>query len=152
MTYITYTTYITYINHNLVTRRDPDILNKLGALCRPPWLADEENFRVQMVLKGQNNVRNYKFLANYFFQYFQIFKKEKTLMQQSMRIEKLRNIGVCFIASCFIIPFKMIINHFSPIGLFIHKIFFYFANPFAALLFIIRMAQEISKGEIGSGK
>ena len=26
-----------------------------------------------MVWKGQNNVRNYKFLAKYFFQYFQIF-------------------------------------------------------------------------------
>ena len=37
-----------------------------GAICRPPWLADEENFRFQMVSKGQNNVRNYKFLAKYF--------------------------------------------------------------------------------------
>ena len=26
-----------------------------------------------MVSKGQNNVRNYKFLAKYFYQYFQIF-------------------------------------------------------------------------------
>ena len=36
-------------------------------------LADKEKFRFQMVYKGQNNVRNYKFLAKYFCQYFQIF-------------------------------------------------------------------------------
>ena len=29
-----------------------------GAVCRPPWLADEENFSFQMIQKGQNNVRN----------------------------------------------------------------------------------------------
>ena len=46
---------------------------KGGTLCRPPWLVDEENFSFQMVYKGQNNVRNYKFLAKYFYQYFQIF-------------------------------------------------------------------------------
>ena len=36
-------------------------------------LADKEKFRFQMVYKGQNNVRNYKCLAKYFCQYFQIF-------------------------------------------------------------------------------
>ena len=51
----------------------PEILKRSGALCRPPWLADEENFRFQMVEKGQNHVRNYKFLAKYFYQHFQIF-------------------------------------------------------------------------------
>ena len=99
---------------------------------------------------------------NYFYRLFQIFsifryneslpmksyhffkickrfdkEREKTLMQQSMRKEKLRKV-VCFIKS-----FNMIINHF-----------FCFASSFAAqfLLFDIRMTQEISKGEVGNGK
>ena len=38
-----------------------------------------------------------------------------------MRKEKLRKVGFCFITSCFINPFKMIINHF-----------FYFSSSFAA--------------------
>ena len=83
--------------------------------------------------KGQINGRNYKFLAKYFFQYFQIFsifiyneslpiksyqfskiykrfhkEKEKTLTQQSMRKEKLRKVGTGY----FIKPFKITINHF----------------------------------------
>ena len=33
----------------VLTGADPEILKKGGALCRPPWLADEENFRFQMV-------------------------------------------------------------------------------------------------------
>ena len=54
---------------------DPEILGrsvflKGDALCWPPLLEEEENVRFQMVQKGQNNVRNYKFLAKYFFQYF----------------------------------------------------------------------------------
>ena len=28
---------------------DPEILNREDALCQPPWLANEENFRFQMV-------------------------------------------------------------------------------------------------------
>ena len=65
-------------------------------------------------------------MAKYFYQYVQIFsifiekilslfqnnaligKKKKTLMQHSMRKEKLRKVGLCFITSCFIKPFKMI--------------------------------------------
>ena len=115
----------------------PEILKRSGALCRPPWLADEENFRFQMVEKGQNHVRNYKFLAKYFYQHFQIFsifiyneslpmksyqffkickrfdkEREKTLMQQSMRKEKQRKVGLCFITGCLIKSFNMIINHF----------------------------------------
>ena len=76
------------------------------------------------------------------YQFFKICKRfdkerEKTLMQQSMRKEKLRKV-VCFIKS-----FNMIINHF-----------FCFASSFAAqfLLFDIRMTQEISKGEVGNDK
>ena len=30
-------------------RADTEILKRGGALCGPPWLADEENFRFQMV-------------------------------------------------------------------------------------------------------
>ena len=52
---------------------DPEIFKRGDALCRSPLLAGRENFRFQMTQKGQNNVRNYKFLANYFYQYFQIF-------------------------------------------------------------------------------
>ena len=52
---------------------DPEILERGGALYRPTWLMYEENFRFQMVWKGQNNVRNYKFSAKYFYQHFQIF-------------------------------------------------------------------------------
>ena len=90
-----------------------------------------------MVWKGQNNVRNYKFLAKYFHQYFQIFsnfymqwkladeilsifqnlqtngkEREKTFIQQLMRKEKLIKVRLCFITDCFIIPFKMIIIFF----------------------------------------
>ena len=43
---------------------------------------------------------------------------------------------------------------FSSIGLFVHKIFIYFASSFAVqfLLSDIRMTQEISKRETGNGK
>ena len=82
------------------------------------------------------------------YQFFKICKRfdkerEKTLMQQSMRKEKLRKVGLCFITGCFIKSFNMIINHFSC-----------FASAFAAqfLLSDIRMMQEISKGELGNGK
>ena len=52
---------------------DPEIFKKEGALCRSPWLVDEENSRFQMVFKGQINVRNY-FLTNYFLVHWRIFK------------------------------------------------------------------------------
>ena len=77
--------------------------------------------------KDQNNVRNYKFLAKYLYQHFKLFsifiynesspmkpyqffkiykrfgkERDKTLMHQSMRKEKLRKAGLCFIKSCFI--------------------------------------------------
>ena len=100
---------------------DPEILKREGAPYRPPWLADEENFSFQTVLKSQSNIRNYKFLAKYFYQYFQFFsifiyneslpiksyklfkickrfdkEREKTLMQQSVRKEVLGKIALCF--------------------------------------------------------
>ena len=50
-------------------------------------------------------------------QFFKINKRfdkerEKTLIQQSMRKEKLRKYGLCVITGYFIKPFKMTINHF----------------------------------------
>ena len=81
---------------------------------------------------------------------YQIFKiskrfdkeREKTLMQQSMRKERLRKVGLCFITGCFMKSFNMIINNF------------FFASSFTVqfLLFDIRMTQEISKGEVGNDK
>ena len=47
-------------------RVDPEILKMGRTLCQPPWLGDKEKFRFQMVWrKDQNNVKNYKFMANY---------------------------------------------------------------------------------------
>ena len=65
-------------------------------------------------------------------------------MEQSIRKEKLRKIGLCFITGCSIKFFNMIINHFL----------FCFASSFVAqvLLFDIRMMQEISKEQVGNGK
>ena len=85
--------------------------------------------------KGKSNVRSYRFLAKHFLQYFQIFsifiynesllmksyqffkiyrrfnkKREKTLIQQSARKEKMEKVGICFITCYFIRPFKMAIN------------------------------------------
>ena len=54
---------------------------KGGVLCRPPWLEDEKIFGFQMVWKGQKNVWNDKFLAKYFFQYFQYFSPYLYLMK-----------------------------------------------------------------------
>ena len=47
-------------------------------------------------------------------QFFKIYKRfdkerEKTLIQQSMREEKLKKVGLCFITGYFIKPFKMTI-------------------------------------------
>ena len=51
------------------------------------------------------------------YQFFKVCKRfdkerETTLMQQSMRKEKLRKVGLCFITGCFRNSFNMIINHF----------------------------------------
>ena len=95
-------------------------------------------------------------MTKYFYQYFQILfiftydkclmmksyqlfkfykrfyeERERTLTQQSMRIEKLRKVRFCFITSCFIKPFTLIII-FSSIDLFVHKIFICFLSSFAA--------------------
>ena len=92
------------------------------------------------IFKSKKAKINYKFLAKYLFQYFQIFSIfiynnnfpiqilktfEKTLIQHPMRKEKLRKVGLCFITGYFIKPFKMTINlFFFSIVLFVRKIFF----------------------------
>ena len=116
---------------------DREILKRSGGVCWSPWLADEEKFRFQMVYKRPNNVRNHKFLVKHFYHHCQIFsifiyneslpmksyqffkickrfdkEREKTLMQQSMRKERLRKVGLCFITGCFMKSFNMIINNF----------------------------------------
>ena len=82
------------------------------------------------------------------YHFFKIWKRfdkerEKTLMLQSMRKEKLRKVGLCFITSCFVKSFNMIIIYLFCFGI-------SFAAQF--LLFDIRMTQEISEGEVGNGK
>ena len=77
------------------------------------------------------------FLAKYFYQHFQVFsiliynksfpmksyqffkicksidtEREETLMQSSMRKERLRKVRLGFISGCFITSFNMIINQF----------------------------------------
>ena len=66
-------------------------------------------------------------------------EREKTLTQQSMRKEKQRKVGLCFITCCFIKPFKMILIIF-----FISQV--HSQRNFGFLIL------GISKGEIGNGK
>ena len=82
------------------------------------------------------------------YQFFKICKRfdkerEKTLMQPSIRNEKLRKVGLLFYNRLFYKCFNMIIDDF-----------FCFASSFAAqfLFFDIRMTQKILKGEVGNGK
>ena len=147
-----------------------------GALCRSPWLVDGESIRFQVVLKRQNKVRNENFWRNVSINIFKLSsildkinawwwnlfnlldftkrfilykKREKTLTQQSMTIEKLGKVGLCFIKVCFIEPFKMIII-FSSIGLFVDKIFICFAFSFTAqfLLFHLRMTYDYKEEKV----
>ena len=81
-----------------------------------------------------------------FYQFFKICKsfdkeREKTVMQQPMRKEKLNKVGLRIITGCFIKSFNLTINHF-----------FVWQAHSQFLLFDIRMAQEISKGEVGNDK
>ena len=108
-----------------------------GVLCRPSCLADAENNKFQMVSKTQNNVRNYKFFAKYFYKYFQIFSilihNERLLVKSYQflkiykRFDKERQGTICssqwekknweklefFITGSFIKPLKIAINPFS---------------------------------------
>ena len=69
-------------------------------------------------------------------------EREKTLTQQSMRKEKQRKVGLCFITGCFIKLFKIIINHF----------FFFFISQAHSQRNYVFLISGISKGEIGNSK
>ena len=78
-----------------------------------------------------------------FYQFFKICKRfdqegEKTVKQQSMRKEKLRKVGLCFITGCFKKPFNMIINHFLFSKLICSPIFAFF---------VIRRCKKYQKGK-----
>ena len=62
-------------------------------------------------------------------------EREKTLIQQPMRKEKLKKVGLCFITGCSIKPFKIIINFF----------FFHFSSSFAAQLWFFDI-RDIKRG------
>ena len=69
---------------------------KDGALCRPPWLVFLEN--ISIFIYNQS-------LPMKCYQSFKIHKwfdkeRDKTLMRQSMRKEKLKKVGLCFTTSC----------------------------------------------------
>ena len=67
-------------------------------------------------------------------------EREKTLIQQPMRKEKLKKVGLCFITGCSIKPFKIIIN------------FFFFISQAHSQRNYGFLISGISKGEIGKGK
>ena len=122
---------------------DPDILKKRaweewrrGTLCWPPWLADEGHLGFRWSTKAKTTIETISFGRNSTFIHNERLLKEKkkkkkekkTLLQQSIRKEKLRKVGLCFISGYFIKPFKMTINHFSSVGLLVHKIFLLFRS------------------------
>ena len=95
-----------------------------GALCRPPWLADEKKLGFRWSKKAKLTLEIISFwqnisigilkfspflhkikLANDSHQFFKICKcfdkeSENTLMQQSMRKEKLGKVGLYFSTGC----------------------------------------------------
>ena len=111
-------------------------------------------------------------MTKYFFYYFQIFsiftykkssmrksyqfsrfykifykKREETLIQQSMRIEKLGKVGLSFITGCFINPFKMIII-FSSIALLGHKIFVFIRKLVRSAFFAFWYQDDAKKSDM----
>ena len=72
------------------------------------------------------------------YQFFKIYKRfykkrEKTVIQQSMRKEKLRKVGLLFyLTGYFMKPLKMAINHFFFSRSFCSQDFFYLASSFTA--------------------
>ena len=115
--------------------------------------------------KTKITLENISFWQKYFYQRFQIFsiyiysdnlpiksyrffkickrldkEREKALVQQSMRKEKTRKVGLCF---CFMKSFNMIMNHIFVLQAHLQPNFCFFD---------FRMTQEISKGEVGNGK
>ena len=63
-----------------------------------------------------------------FFKFYKRFERKEKKKPYNSQWEK---IGRCFITSCFMKPSK-IINSFSSIGLFVHKILFFVASFLAA--------------------
>ena len=147
---ISWTFFDIWTLHLSISGVDAEILKRECALFRPPWLAGEKIFRFQMVLKCWINVRNYKRLAKYFYQYFQIFFIfidkiffSKFLIQQLVRRDKLRKVTLCVIIGCFVKPFKMIINHFC--------FFVFFVSLFLKVFHSAIMAfWGISKEKLGT--
>ena len=79
-----------------------------------------------------------------FFKTYKCFDNEKTETQQKALLEKTEKT-----------PIQQSMRKIKKLiswTLFYNRLFYYFASAFAAQfsLFIIRMMQEISKGEIGS--
>ena len=99
-------------------------------------------------------------LLKKFSQFFKIYKsfykkREKMIIQLSMRKEKLRKTGLCFITGYLIRPFNMTVIHFFFNWSFCSRDFFLnFASLFATqfLLFDIRMTLKLSKGGTGNAK
>ena len=115
-----------------------EILKRVGCLCRPPWLG-KEILRYKITLEAISfwqNIFISIFKSYEFFKIYERFDKEreKACLQQSLRKEKLRKAGLCFIK-----PFKMIINLF-----FISQ-----AHSQGNHCFLI---SGISKEETGNGK
>ena len=74
------------------------------------------------------------------YQFFKIYKRlykkrEKTLIQQSMRRKQLRKVGLCFITGYFIKPFKMTVTHFFFNRSFCSQDFFLFRKPVRSEMF-----------------
>ena len=72
------------------------------------------------------------------YQFFKIYKRfykerEKTVIQQSIRKEKLRKFF--YLTSYFMKPLEMAINHFSSISLFVHN-FFLFCKLLHSAIFV----------------
>ena len=140
-----------------------------GVLCRPSCSADAENNRFQMVSKTQNNVRNYKFFAKYFYKYFQIFSifiyNERLLVKSYQflkiykRFDKERERAICssqwekknweklefFITGSFIKPLKIAINRFSFNSYFCSQDFSLFRKLVSRTIFALKRVRDMIK-------
>ena len=79
--------------------------------------------------------------------FFKIYKRlnkerQKALMQQSMRKEKLREVGICFITDCFLKHFKMIINLFFLFRKLIRSAIFAFCMRVPKQPFVFQFKNE----------
>ena len=140
-----------------------------GVLCRALCLADAENNRLQMVSKTQNNVRNYKFFAKYFYKYFQIFSifiyNERLLVKSYQflkiykRFDKERERTICssqwekknwekleyFITGSFIKALKIAMNRFSFNSYFYSQDFSLFRKLVSSTIFALKRVRDMIK-------